>query len=165
MITLEEYKEHLIGYYKYEIDNSDIKIRERARTLLARYNDEYLGKIINDTYDFIKEILYSEEISNGFYNLDLDDDTTMFVSLNITGGGYADTLYVDPSGRIISRYILRQVFGESLEVDIKENIRELEEDNVISYLYDFKLYLQGFPSNMGEIKKQLFGETIKLINN
>ena len=165
MITLEEYKEYLIGYFRYEIDNSDIKKRERARTLLERYNDEYISKIINDTYDFIKEILYSEEISNGFYNLDLDDDTTMFVSLNITGGGFADTLYIDPKGRIISRYILRQVFGNSLEVDIKEDIDEVKEGNVISYLYRFKLYLQGFPSNMGEIKKRLFGESIKLTNN
>ena len=162
MITLEEYKEHLIGYYRYEIDSSDIRRRERALYLMRSYNDEYLGKILNDTYDFIKEILYSDASSNGFYFLDLDDDTTMFVSLNITGGGFADTLYTDPRGRIISRYILRQVFGDSLEVDIKEDIDEVEEDDVISYLYRFKLYLQGFPSNMGEIKKSLFGSGIML---
>ena len=42
MITVEEYKEHLINLYRSEYDNNPTKREERKRILERKYSDEEL---------------------------------------------------------------------------------------------------------------------------
>lgn len=157
MITLEEYKNALINVYRYEIDNCEVRKIKREEYLNKHYGDEYLNKIINDTYRVIKTILNTYE--SNYYYIDMNDDTTCYISLNLTGGYFSDRLYIDSYGNIISEYILKRTFGNRLSVDLKEDEYDFETDDpdIVSFDYSYSLYLQGFPKNMEEIKENLFG--------
>lgn len=157
MINLEEYKNVLVNTYRYEIDNSESKKEERRELLNRRYNDEYLNKIITDTYHVIKNIFDISE--NGYCNISMDDDTTCYISLNLIGGYSSDILYIDSYGNIISRYILKETFGNLFSITVKEIEYDFAEDDpdIMSFDYSYSLYLQNFPPNMKEIKENLFG--------
>lgn len=157
MITLEEYKDELVSVYRYEIDCSEQKKEGRKEYLNQYYYDEYLNKIINDTYQVIHKIVDSSPIS--YYNIEMNDDTTSYISLNLTGGFFSDRLYTDIEGNIISEHILKKTFGSSLSVNLQvdEYERNSDDPDIISFDYRFSLYLQGFPKNMENIKKNLFG--------
>ena len=50
-----------------------------------------------------------------------------------------------------------KTFGKSLEIDVREEERYYSDDDIIIGIdYNYSLYLQGFPNNMNEIKKELF---------
>ena len=157
MINLEEYKNVLVNIYRYEIDNSESKREERKELLNKRYSDEYLNKIITDTYNVIKSIFDISD--NGYCDISMDDDTTCYISLNLTGGYSSDILYIDSYGNIISRYILKETFGNLLSISVKEIEHDFDtgEPDIISFDYSYSLYLQNFPTNMKEIKENLFG--------
>lgn len=168
MITLEEYKKYLIEYYRYEYDNSIEKRLERTLLLGRKFNDLLIQKIINDTYDLIKEVLDSDEAKNGYCKFELDEDSTSYISLGLVGGYFTDILFKDNKGRIISRYIMQKVFGSYFYIDVtEEEYYFTDEDDfdgvdIIGVDCHYSLYMQGFPNNLDEIKNDLFGETREL---
>lgn len=157
MINLEEYKNALVNTYMYEIDNSDKMREERRIHLKQHYSDEYLSKIIDDTYIVIRKIF--DICENGYCNINMNDDTTFYISLNLCGGYFSDRLYIDSDGYFISEYILKNVFGKTLSVEVKDTEYELDMDDsdIMSFGYDYSLYLKGFPDNMDNIKSDIFG--------
>ncbi len=165
MISLEEYKKHLIEYYVYEIDNND-EAREKRRTMLDTiYGDEYLQKIINNTYDFIKTIFEKNTLEHGYCNFEVENNKTTFIHLDLKGGWYSDYLYYDNKRKIISEYILKQEFGRFFDIHIESDLEPFatEDKDLVSYTPHYSLYMQGFPKNIEETKERLFGNSKQLI--
>ena len=159
MISLDEYKKSLVNKYMHEVDNSEEKRQERSIRLSNRYNDVFLQKIIDDSYDFIKDVFSSETIQDGYCYYDLEEDRTSYILLGLSGGWFTDVLITDKNEKIISRLIMRQVFGNQFDLYIKEKNKKNESsDN------GYSLYMVGFPDNMSEIKQKLFGKKKQLIN-
>ncbi len=163
MITLPEYKKHLIESYHHEIDNSATKREERRKELERKYSDFQLLRIINDTYSFVLTVLNSKAEKNGYYKIPIDYDTTDYIDLDLTGGGYSDRLITDPRGRVISNYILKQVFGPLLEFNVREEYHEFEEDGIVGYDPDYYIYMQGFPKFFDKINKKYGNYKIKVL--
>ena len=111
MITLEEYKEILANHFIHNQDNNLIKLNERKKYLSEHYSDEYLNKIISDTYQFIEDVLNNEMIEKDYFSMSLSNNPIGDIFLNLVGGWNSDTLYFDSCGRIISNRILKSVFG------------------------------------------------------
>ena len=156
MITLEKYKEYLLNYFRYEIDNTIEKRKEREIFLKKQFSDKELTKIISDTYSFAKDILKSETVRYGYYAEELDNDNSFGIHLFITGGGDADNIFCDSKNRLISEYIMSKIFGEMFQIEVRcEEIERECEDDVISFDYHYYLYIQGFPKNREEIKQEL----------
>jgi hypothetical protein len=159
MITLKEYKNHLIEQYRYEIDNVPSKREERKTSLERQFSDAKLQKIINDTYSFIKEVLSYMDQYDTYWDVPIPEDTTSYISLNLTGGYHSDTLYKDDKGRTISHYIIRQIMGDYFYIDVKEQEREIVDGDIVGFDYDYSLYMQGFPNNKNRILRKLNYET------
>ena len=131
-----------------------------------KYSDEYFEKIISDTNNFIYDVLSSETVKyGGHFSKEIDNDTTSYINLNLHGGWHSDTLFVDDtSGRIISRYLMQQVFGSYLQIEIKcDEIEDTSDDDILSYYYRYYIYIQGFPENIDEIKGRFFGKNKQLV--
>lgn len=157
MISLEEYKKVLISHYRYECDNTLEKRKLREKELEKKYSDEYLNKIINDTYKVIKKIF--NEIEYSYFEISLNGDTTSYISLNLIGGYFSDRLFIDTDDNIISTYILKKTFGSRLIVELKTDEYEITDDpDIMSFSYIYSLYMQGFPKDMKSIKEELFGK-------
>ncbi len=164
MTTLDEYKEYLINYYRWPIDNNEDRRKERAIYLSERYSDQYLQKIIDDTYSFIKDIFLSDTIKKGYCMFDVDENPSSYIKLAIHGGGFSDNIYIDSEKRCVSEYLLKRIFGEYLIVELRENEIEYESgDDIFGIRCEYSLYMQGFPQNVDEIKEKLFGKNKKLI--
>lgn len=161
MITLDEYKQYLLNNYKYKADGKLARIIEREFFLSKFYPDEYLNKIIVDSYDFIKDLFHYESLKKGYVHIELEKNSSTGIYLNKTGGGYSDELFVDEQERIISKYILKKVFGSQfhIEIDCDETLFETEIEELIGVNYHYYLYMQGFPNNLDEIKENLFGKS------
>lgn len=157
MISLEEYKKNLIYCYRHECDNNIEMRKLREDKLNKIYSDEYLKKIIEDTYNVVRVIL---EEQPDYFMINMDDDTTTYIDLNLIGGFFSDRLFVDSDGNIISEYILKKVFGSQLAVVVMDEEYEYKNDDpdVVSFYYEYFLCLQDFPDNMKSIKKELFGK-------
>ena len=151
MLTLYDYKDYIINYYVNEVDNSEDKINQRCFELLKKYNERYLQKIVDDTYDFISELPIYDILEQGYYKCDLDCNTISYISLNLDSGGFADTVYTTSDGKLISRYILRKTFGDNLRLSIKSE--EIPFNNEEDY-NDF-LYIERFPKNINELQMKL----------
>ena len=163
MITVEQYKEHLINLSFCGYDCTDQKLQERKRTLNREYGYDLLQKIVDDTYSFIGDVITDETIEKGYCSFELEDDTTDWISLGLVGGHSSDTLFTDMQGRIISRYIMHQVFGDYLQIDVREDEIPFDTgDDIMSFDYRYSLYMQGFPNNLKEIKEELFGKNKQL---
>lgn len=161
IITLLEYKRYLVDFYRYEIDNTPLKREERRKNLVYSYSDEYLQKIIDDTYSFLNDIFNSSTIELGYCEFEISYNRIKEIYLNISGGYSADLIYTVSNGRLISEYILQQLFGDNLIIGITEEVIEGEEDDVVSLDYYFYLYIQGFPKNMQELKEKYLGKSRK----
>lgn len=120
MITLEEYKKYLISTYHQEYDNTLEKQKERKKRLEKNYSDEYLAKIIDNTYELVKKILEANEVI--YYNVELSGEDQDNISLNLIGGFNSDIIYKDIYGNLISKYILKETFGPKLCVSVNEEI-------------------------------------------
>lgn len=156
MTKLEEYKNYLIKSYVHEIDNTEDKILERQKYLEKNYSDDYLHKIILDTYKIID--LICQEKSNDYYNIKLEENNPKYISLNLTGGWHSDTMYEDVNGNLISEYILKKFFGNTLIIEQKiiEYEFDTEDPDILSFDYEYYLYMQGFANkskNKQKIKK------------
>jgi hypothetical protein len=163
MISLAEYKKYLIDSYHHEIDNTDAKREERKDELERKYSDFQLLRIINDTYSFVLTVLNSKAEKNRYYKIPIDYDTTDYIDLNLTGGWHSDRLITDPRGRIVSTYILKQVFGPLLDFGVREEFREHEEDDIVGYDVDYYIYMQGFPKFFDKINKKYGNYKIKVL--
>lgn len=160
MISLSDYKEHLINSVMCEFDDDDFHKNERSEILSKRYDDKFLNKIIKDTYLFVQDILNSDTLEYGFCKIKLKNDITRFISLNLVGGYYSDKLYVDCNNRVISDFILKNIFGDSISIDVREEEVPFPCDEkdlfcIMSYDYCYWLFIQGFPKNMNDIKKKI----------
>ena len=166
MISLEEYIEHLLGYYRYPIDGLDKKRKERERFLKPWIKNNKLEKIINDTYDFAKDVLKCDTLDNGYCRIDVDDDKSFGIDLLISGGGYSDYIIVDNNNRYVSDYIMRRIFGKSFQFNIEcdEIERETEDEDILSFDHYYYIYMQGFPKNIKEIKENMLGKA-KVLKN
>lgn len=160
MIILEEYKEYLINTYKYELDNSEDKRNERKKILNKKYNDEYLNKIIEDTYKIINTIIIK---NSNYCSIKINEYNTTTISLNLIGGWFSDFIYEDINGNLISEYILRKVFGNKLIIEEKiiEHEFDTEDPDILSFDYEHFLYLQGLTNNINENLKFLPKQKIK----
>lgn len=143
MITLEEYKEYLINTYKYPIDNSDKKKMDREIYLLNHYKEEYLNKIIKDTSKLISTLLNLQD--RNYYSIKMSDCNINYIFLDLTGGWHSDIIYEDADGNLISSYILQKIIGNQLIIEVKEIEIEFdtEDPDILSYDYEYYLYLQG----------------------
>lgn len=165
MISLTEYKQYLISVCHWPIDHDIAEIEKRKNIMNKRYSDEYLEKIISDTNDFVYDVLSSETVKQGYFSKEIDDDTTSYIYLNLHGGWHSDTLFVDDtSGRIISKYLLQQVFGSYLQIYVRcDEIEDTTDEDILSYYYRYYIYMQGFPENIDEIKESFFGKSKQLV--
>lgn len=155
-ITLKQYKQYLISSYQYEIDNTPSKREERKQRLEQGYSDDELNTIIDNTYNFLKEVVNSESvIYDGYSKIPIPDDTTSFISLNLTGGHFSDTLYKDDKGRTISKYIIRQIVGGYFYIDVIDEEREFEDGDIVGFDVDYYLYMQNFPKNLNQLRREL----------
>ena len=148
MITLEEYKLELLSIY----DNEEEK--EKRKEYLNRiFSDRYLERIISDTYDFIKGIYntkYLEENkSSHLLNLEEAFDE---ITLDPSTNRCSDKIYIDNENKYISHLIITKTFKE-IEIEVEEYKEKGVEDTTI-----YTLILKNFPTNMLEIKENLFGE-------
>lgn len=166
MISLSEYKQHLLSVHVWPIDGSIDEIEKRKKIMNDKYSDEYIERIISDTNDFVYDVLSSETVKYGYFSKEINDDTTSYINLNLHGGWHSDTLFVDDtSGRIISEYLMQQVFGSYLQIDVKcDEIEDASDENILSYYYRYSIYMQGFPENIDEIKESFFGKRKQLVN-
>ena len=164
MTTIDEYKEYLINYYRWPIDNNEESKRKREVYLLSKYSDQYLQKIIDDTYNFIKDIFSSDTIKFGYCIFDANENSISYINLAIHGGGPSDNIYIDLEERNISEYLLKQIFGKFFSIELREDVFEYEADeDIIGIRYKYSLYMQGFPQKLDEIKEKFFCKNKKLI--
>ncbi len=159
MITLNDYKKHLVEHYVYEIDNDSSKQEIRKQSLERQYSDEQLSTIVNNTYSFLKELLEYLEPYDTFWKIPLEEDTTSYISLNLVGGYSSDVLYKDDKGRTISNYIISQVMGDYFDIGIREEYRENVDGDIVGFDVDYYLYMQNFPGNINKIRRRLNYET------
>lgn len=165
MISLEEYKNYLIDTYHWEYDNNDKMKQERKERLSKKYSDEFLQKIVKDTQKFVADIFNSETINYGYCRFELYQDTTSYISLGLSGGWFSDRLFTDIKGRIISEYILHNIFGKQFMIYVKDEeiIIDTDNDLIVGVDYTYSLYMQGFPQNINEIKEEFLDKTKQLI--
>ena len=165
MISLTEYKQHLISVYKWPIDCDIEEIEKREKIINDKYSDEYFEKIIFDTNSFICDVLASETVKDGYFEKPIYDDTTSYIYLGLHYGGFSDTLFVDDStGRIISQYLMHQVFGSRLDIGVRcDEVEDTSDEDILSYYFRYYIYIQGFPENIDKIKGSFLGKSKKLI--
>ena len=72
MITVDEYRDYLINWCKYEIDKNDIRKNQRRVYYAANYSDVFLQRIIDGTYSFIKQVLETRILENDYFSLPLN---------------------------------------------------------------------------------------------
>lgn len=120
MFDLEEYKEEVIAYYRWERDNTEEERIKRRKMLSIRYSDEYLLNIIQNTEEFIYYLINKMETENkviddNIYTLiELESDKATYynntLNLNLTGGWPSDTFFYIEKGKLISMSLLRKFF-------------------------------------------------------
>lgn len=166
MVSLNEYKNYLANTYSWSIDNSEELALKRRKLLELKYGDEFLSKVIGDSYNFAKSVLNSSTINNGYFRDELFDDTTMYINLELHGGWMSDTLFVDSEGRYISKHIIKTIFGRSVLVELRTEEAEREvEDGMFTFDYNYYIYMQGFPENLDEVRKLLSKDELQLKRN
>lgn len=159
-MNLDEYKNYLVSVYRWPIDNNSDLMEKRKIELEKRYSDEYLEKIIADTYDFISDLVMSSDIEYGYYKEGISDDTTRYINLGLHGGWPSDVLFGVSNDRIVSNHLLKHVFGNNLvaEIDAVEYENEYE-DGIYGFSYEYYFYMQGL-TNLDEVKRKVGNRTI-----
>ncbi len=164
MISLNEYKNYLISNYKWNIDNSEEFILKRKKVLHQKYEDEFLSRVISDTYLFARSVVEDENMGYGYYKSEVYNDTTTYINLELHGGWMSDTLYVDSEGRYISTYIIKTIFGRSIMIELRTEELEREvDDGMFTFDYNYYIYMQGFPNDLSSIRNSLVSGEMKLI--
>ncbi len=158
-IPLEDYKDYLVNFYRYESDNSLSRRIKRRKMLSLKYDDFFLQKIIDDTYAFVKDIFNSKAIDVGYCTFLLNEESTQYISLGLIDDGSADSIFIDNQGRMISTYLLKRIFGDTLCMEVHQEEVAFNTKNKVNNNYCYSLYMSGFPKNMRELKEILFGRT------
>ena len=110
VFNLEYYKEYLISYYRYECDNNENKKLERQRILECNYSDNYLQEIVDNTKEFILNLI--DNCSDTFNIIELAKSED-YIFTNCTGGYHPDILMTidDEDKRItISKHLIEFFF-------------------------------------------------------
>lgn len=157
MISLQEYKDYLVSVYCYEYDNTEERREERRKELERKYSDEKLQYIIENSYDFAKDVLSTQSASHGYASFKLMDDTTRYISMGLVGGYFSDMLFVDHKGRLISRYILRRIFGDEMDIRVHTDEIPFHDGPVYSHMDLYELYVRGLPKDLNSVRNELFG--------
>ena len=155
MISVKQYKNHLVEKYDREDDTLKDKKEQRKQNLESKFSDEELADIIYNTYSFAKDVLSTETILNGTCKMPLEENTTMYVKLGLEGGRHSDTLYIDAKGRLISKYIARQIFGGYFFIDLIEEEQKKEVGDNVEFYSNYYLYMQGFPEDIDKLKVEI----------
>ena len=163
MMSLDEYKNCLINTYSWTIDKSDMLILKRKRVLDKEYGDEFLSKVISDSYDFARSVLDDESINYGYYKSNVLHDTTSYINLGLHGGWMSDTLYVDSEGRQVSAHIIKTIFGRGIMIELRtEEVEREVEDDLFTFDYNYYIYMQGFPKDLSVIRDSITPSEMKL---
>lgn len=157
--TLEDYKNYCANYYYWECDNTEEKLADRKERI-ARIGDEYLLTIVNNTYIFAKYILKKMKEENKYY------ENTIFtsvyyeesdcISLNCTGGHFADELYYVECDGIkiwISEYVIKSILADLRVEQDYETEEVIEGDIGAMYTYpklNFDLSTEKFNQHYSE---------------
>lgn len=148
IISIDEYRNVLIEYYKYNYDKDTYELRKR--TINNSYDDEYLKRIINDTreiYEILLETLkkeghtYEDKV---YISIDIEEEN-INISNGCIGGWHSDTIYIFYVGNreyYISNYILN-LFFKGFDIYVHEDIIERMEDECIgSFIPIRKLFIR-----------------------
>ncbi len=148
MITLEEYKLELLSSYTNEEE------KEKRKEFLNRiYNDRYLERIISDTYSLIKDIYNTKYLEENKSTFDLNEEEPFDdISLDPSTKTISDKIFIDKEERYISELILKKVL-KGINIEIIESI------NTANQTPSYKIEISSFPTNMLEIKENIFGES------
>ena len=166
MMSLNEYKDYLANTYSWSIDNSSELALKKKKLLELKYGDEFLSKVISDSYDFARSVLDDESINYGYYKSNVLDDTTSYINLGLHGGWMSDTLYVDSEGRQVSAHIIKTIFGRGIMIELRtEEVEREVEDDMFTFDYNYYIYMQGFPENLDEVRKLLLKDDLQLKRN
>jgi|GEM_PF-2344854 len=123
---LQEYKSHLISYYRWPCDRKNYN--DRANYINSHYSDDYLKNIITNTQDFIPMLIqkmanenhtYEENIFNIIELPPFFESSTEFISNGCLGGWPSDSLfYLDNNNKetLISLYVLKKFFGNKFRI-------------------------------------------------
>ena len=151
MISQDRYKNELIKYFQHKSDNK-MKRKEKISCLEQSYTDEYLNRIISDTYEFTKYVLSQDTVGCGFCSLEVDNIYVNYIGLGLIDGKFADKLYYY-GDYIVSERILKDIFGKQLTIEIKGDIYAHNKEER-KYLF-----LSEFPKDVNQIKDSLFGKS------
>lgn len=166
MVSLNEYKNYLANTYSWSIDNSEELALKRRKLLELKYGDEFLSKVIGDSYNFARSVLDDESINYGYYKSNVLDDTISYINLGLHGGWMSDTLYVDSEGRQVSAHIIKTIFGRGIMIELRtEEVEREVEDDMFTFDYNYYIYMQGFPENLDEVRKLLSKDELQLKRN
>lgn len=163
-IYLDEYKNYLVNFYCWPMDNTKSFIKKRKEILTNKYSDNYLLKIISDTNSFAKDVLMSDTIDYGYFKIEVNDDEPLFINLELHGGWMSDTIYIDSKGRYISKHLIKTIFGKETIIELKiDEVERITDDNICSFDYRYYIYMQGFSENLNMIRNSILGDNKKLV--
>lgn len=141
IFNFEQYKKYLIDYYVYDRDNGEIARNERKNILEARYPDEYLQEIINNTIEFLIQFI-ENNLGKRYCHIEIVGDEH-FVFTNCTGGWPPDTyipIQLNNQTTMISEHLLNKFLGKSFRIErYTEEFELYEEDDDfgIGYIYAY----------------------------
>lgn len=162
-VSLEEYKNYLVNVSKSNYDKTLEKKQDRIEKLNKNYGDELLNKIIEDTYEFAKELVDCETIKSDYCEIELEDDKTFDISLGLVGGRFSDKIYVLDGEKYVSNYIIHKIFGDYFSINLAcDEIPFNSGDDIYGINCFYRLHIQNFPDNLDEIKEQLFSKKEKV---
>lgn len=171
MFQLNWYKEELINYYRWEIDNSEEEINKRRKMLEGK--DEYLSQILSNTEEFIYFLLTKMKEENHTYEnhifiiLDLEDEkaTTYFniINLNLHGGWPSDKLFRF-NDKFISFRVLQKVF-ENFYLECKCVDEEVLDGDIGRIDFKWQFYISGPIKDFNQLYEKLIkAKRANLIN-
>ena len=167
IFNLDSYKEYLINYYFYECDNTESKKDSRRKLIEQRYSDEYLQSIIDNTKEFILNII--DTCNDDYISIPIAYREE-YIFTNCTGGHHPDILIpideVDKSIKI-SKHLLDAFLGKKFSVFLDEDEEKYydEEDGMligISYFHPKLLITGDFAKKRKELRQELV-RALKLI--
>lgn len=161
--NLDYYKNYLVSFFKYEVDNSEVKKNERRKYLEQSYSDEELLEIIENTKEFIMELIQKITADDTPYISIMLTISLKYISTNCCGGFQADTLIpVDEydEGKFISQHLLKMFLGRNIFVETRsEEIDVWDEvnDTIVGCIYEYpRLVIHGnFKELIGRYKENM----------
>lgn len=171
MFQLNWYKEELVNYYRWGIDNSEEEIKKRREMLEGK--DEYLSQILSDTEEFIYFLLTKMKEENTIYenhifiSLDLEDEnaSTYFdtINLNLHGGWPSDKLFRF-NDKFISFRALQKVF-KNFHLEFNCVDEEILDGDIGRIDSKWQFYISGPIKDFNQLYEKLIkAKRISLIN-